>query len=214
MLEQENLTQTINRPLEAGYNYFVSAAIIAAKLDQATHIAKQLSLTASNARAVALRAGERAAGFRPLTDFIDRLAEITISSSKKINFLAAILSKTAVTKIRADNAIKHFNLVFEKAHKSPFINSLDKVFEQCKEKQQYLDIQYKRQIGELSEELDMLSSELRNAVILATLSRVEASQAGVEYQDALINVANNVESAASEIKDYIKYSQQIVLTLQ
>ncbi len=52
---------------ELSKDYFVSVAEIAAKLDQATHIAQQLSLTASNARAVV---------FRPLTDFIDRLAEL------------------------------------------------------------------------------------------------------------------------------------------
>jgi hypothetical protein len=199
---------------EIEYNYFVSAAVIAAKLDQATSIAQQLSLTASNARAVALRAGERAAGFRPLTDFIDRLAEITITSSKKINSLAATLSRTSAVKVRADNAIKHFKLVYVKASDSLYIHSLDEVYERCKIKQQRLEREYKRQIDQLSDELAMLSSELRNAVILATLSRVEASQAGVQYQDALINVADNVAGAAGKIKDHIKYSQQMVATLE
>jgi len=199
---------------ELSKNYFVSVAEIAAKLDQATHIAQQLSLTASNARAVALRAGERAAGFRPLTDFIDRLAEITIKSSKNINKLAAALSQTSADKERADSAIAHFNIVFLKAKDSEFIHSLDEVFERCQNKQQQLNHSYKRQIFRLSDELAMLSSELRNAVILATLSRVEASQAGIQYQDALINVADNVEGAASKIKDHIHYSQQMVTVLE
>jgi len=199
---------------ELSNNYFVSVAEIAAKLDQATHIAQQLSLTASNARAVALRAGERAAGFRPLTDFIDRLAEITIKSSKNINKLAAALSQTSADKERADSAITHFNIVFTKAKDSEFIHSLDEVFERCQKKQQQLNQSYKRQIFRLSDELSMLSSELRNAVILATLSRVEASQAGIQYQDALINVADNVEGAASKIKDHIHYSQQMVSILE
>ena len=195
-------------------NYFVSAAEIAAKLDSATAVAQQLSLTASNARAVALRAGERAAGFKPLTDFIDRLAEITISSSKKINQMAARLSRTSAGKVRSEAAIKYFNAVFEKAHDSPFIGSLDTVFQRSKEKQRKLDISYKRQIDQLSDELATLSNELRNAIILATLSRVEASQAGVQYQDALINVADNVEGSASKIKQHIHYSQQMVSTLR
>lgn len=195
-------------------NYFVCVAEIAAKLDQATHIAQQLSLTASNARAVALRAGEKAAGFRPLTDFIDRLANITIKSSKNINLLAAALSQTSAEKVRADSAISHFNIVYIKAKESKYIKSLDEVFLRCKNKQEELDKSYKRQIDRLSDELAMLSSELRNAVILATLSRVEASQAGEQYQDALINVANNVEGAASKIKEHIKYSQQMVSTLE
>jgi len=199
---------------ELSHNYFVSVAEIAAKLDQATHIAQQLSLTASNARAVALRAGERAAGFRPLTDFIDRLAEITIKSSKNINKLAAALSQTSADKERADSAIAHFNIVFIKAKDSEFIHSLDEMYERCQNKQQQLNQSYKRQIFRLSDELAMLSSELRNAVILATLSRVEASQAGIQYQDALINVADNVEGAASKIKEHIHYSQQMVSILE
>jgi hypothetical protein len=198
---------------DPAHNYFVSVAEIAAKLDQATHIAQQLSLTASNARAVALRAGERAAGFRPLTDFIDRLAEITISSSKRINRLAAILSQTSAEKVRADAAIEHFNVVYERAKDSPYIHSLDEMYKRCSDKQQDLEITYKRQIDQLNDELAMLSSELRNAVILATLSRVEASQAGAQYQEALINVAENVEGAAGKIKNHIKYSQQMVATL-
>ncbi|MGL1957200.1 MAG: hypothetical protein OCD00_07790 [Colwellia sp.] len=195
-------------------NNFVSVAEIAAKLDQATTIAQQLSLTASNARAVALRAGERAAGFRPLTDFIDKLAEITIASSKKINALASTLSQTTAEKVRADDAIKHFNAVYSRAADSPFIHSLDDVFVRCKENQQQLETKYRRQIYQLNDELSMLSSELRNAIILATLSRVEASQAGVQYQDALINVADNVEGAAGKIKDHIKYSQRMVTSLE
>ncbi len=195
-------------------NYFVSVAEIAAKLDQATHIAQQLSLTASNARAVALRAGEKAAGFRPLTDFIDRLAGITIGSSKRINQMAAILSQTSAEKVLADEAIKHFNSVFVRANDSPHIQSLDEVYQRCKLNQGKLDSTYKRQIGQLNDELAMLSSELRNAVILATLSRVEASQAGAQYQEALINVADNVEGAAGQIKEHIKYSQQMVTVLE
>ncbi len=199
---------------ELSNNYFVSVAEIAAKLDQATRIAQQLSLTASNARAVALRAGERAAGFRPLTDFIDRLAEITIKSSRKINKLAANLSQTSADKVRADSAIAHFKVVFVKAKDSEFISSLDEVHQRSLTRQAKLDFSYRRQIDRLSDELEMLSSELRNAVILATLSRVEASQAGTQYQDALINVADNVEGAASKIKEHIHYSQQMVSTLE
>lgn len=199
---------------DISHNYFVCVAEIAAKLDKATRIAQQLSLTASNARAVALRAGEKAAGFRPLTDFIDRLADITIKSSRNINQLAATLSKTSAEKVRADSAIAYFNVVFVTAKDSQYINSLNEVYQRCQTTQSQLDTSYKRQIDRLSEELAMLSSELRNAVILATLSRVEASMAGIQYQDALINVADNVVGAADQIKQHIQYSQHMVSALE
>lgn len=198
---------------QAQYNYFVSAAVIAAKLDKATKVAKQLSLTASNARAVALRAGEGAAGFRPLTDFIDRLANVTVNSSRKINNLAANLSKTAAEKFRADAAIMRFKVVYKKAESYGNINSLNKTFERTKENQNELLAIYEKQIKQLKDELEELGGELRTAVILATLSRVEASQAGISYQESLQNVANNVESAANIIKKHILSSKQLVASL-
>lgn len=199
---------------DKNYSYFVVAAIISAKLDQATKVAQKLSLTASNARAVALRAGDGAAGFRPLTDFIDRLADITVSSSKKINLLATSLSKTAADKVRVDGAIKHFLVVYDKAADSPYIDTLHKSFKKTSDHQDELQTSYIKQIRELANELDELRGELRTAVILATLSRVEASQAGVLYESALVNVADNVESAASEIKELINKSQELVNILQ
>ena len=48
---------------ELSNNYSVCVVEIVTKLDQATRLAQQLSLTASNARAVGFRAGERTAGF-------------------------------------------------------------------------------------------------------------------------------------------------------
>jgi len=199
---------------ESNYNFFVIAAVVAAKLDQATKIAQRLTLTACNARAVALRAGEGAAGFRPLTDYIDRLANVTVSSSLAINKLASNVSKTAADKFRADNAISRFNEVYIKAENYPHINSLSKGYLRTEKIQTSLLASYKRQLTQLIMELDTLEDELRTALILATLSRVEASQAGELYQEALNNVANNVESAASLIKIQIKESQQLVFSLR
>jgi hypothetical protein len=200
--------------LENNYNFFVIAAIIASKLDQATKISRRLSLTACNARAVSLKAGEGASGFRPLTDFINRLANVTISSSLAINKLAANLSKTAADKFRADNALYRFTEVYDKAGTSPYIKSLDVSYNRTKKRQIILLDCYKRQLSELTMELDTLEGELRTAVILATLSRVEASQAGETYREALNNVADNVEDAASLIKLNIRESQQLVYNLR
>lgn len=195
-------------------NFFVIAAVISSKLDQATKIAGRLSLIASNARAVALRAGEGAAGFRPLTDFIDCLANVTVKSSLDINKLAGSLSKTAADKFRTDNAVTRFEDVYQRVANHPHISSLDNGYNRTKKIQITLMNSYKRKLSELSMQLDTLEDELRTAVILATLSRVEASQAGVEYQESLNNVADNVESAAGLIKTYIKESQGLVYSLR
>lgn len=196
------------------YSYFVVAAVIAAKLDKATQIARQLSITASNARALAFRAGEAASGFRPLTDYIHRLADLTVNSSSRINQLASDLSRTAAEKERADHALAHFTTASQRAADSPYIYSLTPVFEQTRMRQQALLRHYQSQIKQLVSELSTLDGELRAAGVLATMSRVEALQADGIYLQALNNVADNVESVTRSIKVYIDESQQLVKQLR
>jgi len=178
-------------------------------LERANKVARELLLTASNARAVALRAGESAAGFKPLTDFIDQLAKVTISSSAKINAIAAKLSKTSSNKVRVDGAIAHFRKAYRLSGNTGQILSLDDIYQEIKDNQHRLQTEYIKELASLSNELDMLSLELRTAIILATLSRVEASQAGSLYQASLNNVAENVESSALAIKALITESQKL-----
>lgn len=199
---------------QTSYNYFVAAAVIAAKLEKATQIAKKLSLTASNARALALRAGNGAAGFRPLTDFIDRLANITISSSQEINQIAAELSRMAANKYRADAAITRFDIVYQKIADGKYIRTLDGGYSRTKSRQQLLFTQYQKLLHKLISKLETLKDELRTAVILATLSRVEASQAGAIFHDQLNNVADNVESSAFLIKEHIIQSLELIPALE
>lgn len=195
------------------YSFFVVAAVIAARLDKATRIARHLSITASNARVLALRAGEAASGFRPLTDYIHRLADITVSSSSRINQLASELSCMAAEKERADRALSHFIDVRESAKDSPFIESLQPVIERTSQHQAVLRDRYNNQIKLLTYELDALERELRASGILATMSRVEALQAEGVHLQALNNVADNVESVTASIKKHIQSSQRLVQQL-
>jgi hypothetical protein len=196
-----------------GYSYFVIAAIISAELENATKVAKQLSLTASNARAVALRAGEGAAGFRPLTDFIDNLASVTMSSSRTINILASKLSRTASDYERACMALIRFDHVFTQAKNARYIESLRPALETTTDKRNSLHLLFNRQISQLNDELDGLAKELRTAVILATLSRVEASQVGEQFEVSLNSVAENVADAAAVIRQNIQRSQKLVTSI-
>lgn len=156
-----------------------------------------------------MRAGESAAGFKPLTDFIDQLAKVTIKSSQKINHIAAELSRTSSSKVRVDTAIAHFEKAYRLSDYQGNILHLDNIYNGIQSNQQNLKRDYFSQLSTLSSELEMLSLELRTAIILATLSRVEASQAGAMYQESLNNVAENVESSAMSIKALINESQKL-----
>ena len=52
----------------------VSVTTIAAQLSGVMEVARGISLGAANAKATSARAGEKARGFQPITDFIDELA--------------------------------------------------------------------------------------------------------------------------------------------
>lgn len=195
------------------HSYFVVAAVIAARLHKATRIARHLSITASNARALAFRAGEGASGFRPLTDYIHRLADLTVTSSSRINRIASELSRTAAEKERADRALRHFMDVREGACDSPYVDSLIPVYERTSERQQKLKDAYNVQIKLLRSELNTLANELRAAGVLATMSRVEALQAEDLYQQSLNNVADNVQNVTLSIKKHIDASQKLVTQL-
>nr|MBT2979976.1 chemotaxis protein [Vibrio anguillarum] len=95
---------------------FVIAAEVAAELNQSVLIAKKLLLVASNARALALRAGESAAGFRPITDSIDDLVRVTLEASHTINLKAQRISQLATARTRARAALERFENVYIQAH--------------------------------------------------------------------------------------------------
>ena len=76
-----------------------------------------------------------------------------------------------------------------------------------------LNNKYVGEIFRLNDALDELARELRTAVILATLSRVEASQAALLYQESLNGVADNVELSARQIKTLIEEAKKLAQEL-
>jgi len=71
---------------------FIAVASITSELSAVVVIAKEISLAAANAKAIAFRAGDKAKGYQPITDFINELAKETINRVATINELAILLS--------------------------------------------------------------------------------------------------------------------------
>ena len=114
--------------------------------------------------------------------------------------LQPLLSQTSTDLVRVNAAISHFQNVYQKAQESEYLIGLDSVYQQVKTNKLNLSETYYGQKFALITELEELSKELRTAIILATLSRVEASQADEKFQEQLNNVANNVEVLANQIR--------------
>ncbi|WP_104399698.1 chemotaxis protein [Vibrio penaeicida] len=185
---------------------FVIAAEVAAELNKGMVIAKRLLLIASNARALALRAGVSAAGFRPITDSIDELVRTTLQSSKIINKKAQKLSRIATAETRAASALIKFEDVYETASNAQYICSLEPAISVTHTHHNELMAEFKREAKGLNDMLRVLHSELRTAQIISTMLSVEASQAGEVYQDQLNSIATSVSQSADSIQSHVLQS--------
>lgn len=190
-------------------SYFVVAAIVAAELHKAMLVARTISLTASNARAFALRAGHGAAGFKALTNFIDELAIKTVNASRNINSKAATMSRIASETARLQDGIARFEKAWEKSADAHYQSSISQPIQRTQAVYADLQLQFRKQVGQLVNELDELARELRAATVLATMSRVEASASGKEFESSLDVIATNVAEAAEKIQHHVKKSQRL-----
>lgn len=185
---------------------FVVAAEVAAELNRGVIVANQLKLVASNARALALRAGGSAAGFHPITDSIDELVRLTLSISNSINAKAQQLSHIATSSVRSHSVLEHFETVYLRAEKAPYLHSLDVTKKQCQDEAQSLEGAFLQASDELHCMLNSLYDELKVALIISTLLSVEASQVEEQFKGQLNSIALSVQQAAESIRAHVRQS--------
>ncbi|MFL0811609.1 MAG: hypothetical protein K6L76_14410 [Agarilytica sp.] len=188
---------------------FVKSARISAHLYFATSVAKEISLTSKNARAITIRAGQRASGFIAITDFIEELSKVTINRSITINRIAVKVSRISTEKERAAMALNDFNKVRQKSSDARFLTSLDKAKQETEKSIQSFDEEFDRLILELEQELVESYKQTRTANMLVSTSKIEAAQAG-EFQRPLEVIAENLEDAASAIREQLHLAESIL----
>nr|WP_239649681.1 hypothetical protein [Methylocucumis oryzae] len=93
---------------------FVAVASITSELSAVMVVAKEISLAAANAKAIAFRAGDKAKGFQPITDFINELAKETIELVTAINIYALSLYRLTVNEYRRTLVYNKLELVSKK----------------------------------------------------------------------------------------------------
>lgn len=192
-----------------GQRYFVSAAEVAGELHRAMLVARDISLTASNARALALRAGHGAAGFRAITEFIEELARKTVAASKSINSDAVGMSRTASDIARARDALERFERACQKSEGAINASSIELILGETRIDLSDLEGCFSQQVRNILEQLDELGRELRTAVVLSAMSRVEASTSGREFESSLNVIADSVARASEKIQMHVKVAHQL-----
>ena len=178
-----------------GKSQFVAVASIAAELSDVMDVAKEISLAAANAKAIAFRAGEKAKGFQPITDFINELAKETIGLVNAINEQATQLYQLAVNEYKMTAASNKFEKVDRLATETAYASSLNVPRELAEQKKQECRKQFQNHVERLLEQLGEVMHPARAARVIAANSRIEASQAG-EYLQSLQAVAESVDNAA------------------
>jgi len=181
---------------------FVAVASIAAELSAVMEVAKEISLAAANAKAIAFRAGEKAKGFQPITDFINELAKETIQLVNNINEHALTLYRLTVKTHRMSEACGRFESVVTLAEHARHAPSLTQPLQLAQQNQQLCQREFARHVSELLAQLGDVMHPARAARVIAANSRIEASQAG-EYLQSLQAVAESVDHAAQIIHDKV-----------
>lgn len=182
---------------------FVAVASIAAELSAVMDVAKEISLAAANAKAIAFRAGEKAKGFQPITDFINELAKDTIELVSEINEHAFLLYQLTVNEYKMTDAYVKFKMVAGMAKGASYEDSLEQPLIQAEHNMQECRRNFISNVTQLLTQLDEVMHPARAARVIAANSRIEASQAG-EYLQSLQAVAESVDNAAQVIHENVQ----------
>lgn len=189
---------------------FVVATTVAARLDEVARLARQMNLTAVNAKAVTARAGHIARGFRPITQFVDNLAHESHRLVDSINSEALKISRYAVDDVHARDA------AFRLAQAKTYLveaggdgHKLDAIVKQAEARaleQQRAFVRLLRQLDELLEELDQ---QIRGIEHAASSCFVEAATAGKERQ-SLETVARTLREAGENMKARVRPCRRLL----
>ena len=175
----------------------MSAATVAGNLVSVMHIAKEISLAAKNAKAIAERAGEKANGFRPITDYIDEMGYETMSLVNAINKEALEVSRIAVNELRANEIYQKLLSAKEYIGEDVPV-SVQKLIQEASETLSEHTTELEKEKTKLIHLLEEIKNQMRASAVISTCSRVEATQAE-EYETSLQVVSENVDAASKKI---------------
>ncbi|GAA3925570.1 hypothetical protein [Litoribacillus peritrichatus] len=187
----------------------IKTASVAAELDKAESIAKELSLAAKNARFVVFRAGSKAAGLTVITSYFAELAENTIQLAHTINDISLRVATDSVREWKASLLIEHLNHaaehLFEDAHKQ----TLATVIHNAQKTLRAISDQLKKELSKLDAQLEEIQTLMRAASVIVVTSRLESNRTG-EFEQNLREMADNIQRLTTKIKDHATESRRIL----
>ena len=192
---------------------FLAVASIIAELSAVMDVAAEISLAAANAKAIAFRAGDKARGFQPITDFINELAKNTIALLNEIDEQALLLYRLTLQEHQLDTTARQFDSAMEQSRSARFHQSLQAPCKTVHDKRLACRQQIHLHLSRLQMQLIDIMHPARAARVIAANSRIEAAQAG-EYLTSLQTVAESVEHAANIIHEKVQRSRNMLSTIE
>ncbi len=188
-------------------DFFARTATVVGHLEGVRQIANGISLAAANAKAVAARAGNQAAGFVPITNFIDEMGGETRHLVGRVNRDAQRMVREVLAEKRLGDSLERMRRGIERLDaRSPY---LDEIARQLTAEHAAARESTTRHLTNLCELLQTISDHARAARMMSTRSRVEATIAG-DYQESLESVADTVDHAAQHIRDVVMKCQSLL----
>lgn len=181
-------------------DFFSNTAAVVGHLEGVRQIANEITLAAANAKAVAARAGNRAAGFVPITNFIDEMGRETRHMVDQVNQDAQSVVREMLAEQRLYDGLQRMREgMAATENPSAYLHS------RVAEMQTEYDLtreQTERELQRLADLLVTINDHARAARMMSTRSRVEATIAG-EYRISLESVADTVDGAAEQIREVV-----------
>jgi hypothetical protein len=192
------------RELNARQNpIIVGTATIAADLHRIMHIAWTVSLAAKNARIISAQAGEKARGFQPITRYIDEITQSTLGSTEKVEQESVHLTRFASHYLQILDSDSRYRRIFRDAAEAAHIESLRPAADACAARLSDGQRQVGHHLRVLKLYLEELNENMRAALAVAAICRIEASRAG-EFRENLSVVADDLEQAARSIQEMLQ----------
>ena len=202
----------INRPdtVNTREPIFVLSARISAFLFFVTKVVKDISITSKNARAISVRAGENAAGFIAITDYIEELFNETISRSTAINNIGIKISQLSIELEKSNDIKRDMQWVCTRATDAAHISSIEPLITENNTNIQRINKEFKLLLRKLESELEVSRKQIRSADVLVSNVRIESTKVG-NFEEAFNIIAEDLQEAANEIRTKLKAADALLI---
>lgn len=194
-------------------NFHLLAVSIAADLSDVRLHGEAISLEAMNAKVLVARAGTMALGFRPLTDFMMRLADNTIRLVQEIDAEALAVSHQAVSRLRTLNAV---NMAM-KAHSlsqasgARFREGIQGFVDHISEQDFQAEAKVLQRARHLMKLLEEIAEQMVAAGAISSSSRIEAAAIDERYSKSFQSVADKLEQCSTAVLSRVKANLALLM---